>query len=421
MRPLNSSTSSSESAGGGPPPGREIGPADGSGGGSDRRDALVVAAWFLLALVGADAAINVLFRRPADPRAGTGNSLQTYFNYGWSIESKIRRDVRPTDEAGSPLMTAGWVDREIRRTRIEPEKAGDRPIVSFYGMSFSNDIARSFERIAPEFRVRMLAGPAAPANHSYALFEADRQDPSTVAVLGILGSSVVGLVTNNGMTWRFEGPAPFTYPRYDRNGGSPVAEWPMVRTLDDLRTRLADPVAWEAYVGELARTDNFYNAFLFRHNLGDYSSLVRMIRRAVAQRWQASRSERIHRRDGFVDDSRAIATLRGIVSEFGVEARRRGKVPAVLLIQDIGFRDHLVRSLGPTLDRDRIPYLSTHELAPDTDPRNFVANGHFTEEAYGKVASALLDLIREELGKQGTPSTEPSGVVSRGTSKPEGR
>ncbi|WZO96363.1 hypothetical protein EP7_003355 [Isosphaeraceae bacterium EP7] len=410
MRPLNSSTSSSDPAGSGVPTGDEAGRADGTGGGNDWRDALIVAAWFLLALAGADAAINVLFRRPTDPRAGAGNSLQAYFNYGWSIESKIRRDVRPTDEAGSPLMTAGWVEREVVRNRVEPGKGGGRPTVSFYGMSFSNDIARSFERIAPEYRVRMLAGPAAPPNHSFALFEADRDDPSEVVVLGILGSSVVGLGTNNGMTWRFEGPAPFTYPRYDVAGGAPVAEWPMVRSLDDLRSRLDDPAAWDAYLGQLSQTDEFYNAFLFRHNFSDSSALVRMIRRAVAQRWQTSRSDRIHRRDGFVDSSTALVTLRGIVAEFASEARRRGKVPAVLLIQDKGYRDHLNLSLAATLERDRIPYVSTHALSPDTDPRNFVADGHFTEEAYGKIASALLEVVRKEMAAVGKPAPVAPGA-----------
>lgn len=382
MQPPSSSTSNSDAAGGG------------------LRETLVVAAWFTLFLIGADFTVNRLFPLPRDPRAKRGNRLVEYFNYGLSIEAKIRRAIGPTDATTGQLMHAGWIGDQIARAHKEPAAPPNSLLVSFYGMSFSDDIARTMAELDPSVRLRLFDGPGAPPNHSYALYSADRGGNSQVVVLGILGSSVPGLLTNNGMTWRFEGPAPFTYPRYRQSDGGLVAQWPMVRSLDDLRHRLADPSEWSAYLTQLRATDAFYNTLLFRSDLGDKSTIVRMIRRAIAQRWQASRIAQIHGRDGFIEPSETVSTLRAIVSRFALQARRDGKIPVTLLIQDQGYRDHVYKALEPALSRDRIAYVSTHTLAPDTDRRNFVADGHFTVEAYRRVAAALLETIRRELSNR---------------------
>ena len=265
-------------------------------------------------------------------------------------------------------------------------------------MSFSGDIANAMAELDPGIRLRLFGGPAAPPNHSYAAYELDRGGRSDVVVLGILGSCVQGLATNNAMTWRFEGPSPFTYPRYFAGASGGVeAEWPMVRTLEDFRSRLADPTRWQEYLSQIRATDAFYNEFLFRHDISDHSALVRMVRRAVAQRWQASRIAQIHGPSGFVADSPVIESLRAIVAAFAANARRDGKVPIALLIQDQSYRDHLYRALEPLLTRDKIPYLSTHTVASDTDVRNYVPGGHFTHEANLRIGRALLDVINLHL------------------------
>jgi hypothetical protein len=364
---------------------------------SDLRDALVITFWMLLFLVAADVAINRLFRQPQDPRSETKGQLKVYFNYGWSIEAKIRRLVGLTDETSGPLVLAGWVDREVESKRKEPNLSPGDLLVSSYGMSFSNQILESVAEMEPKVRLRLFGGPAAPVNHSYATYSQDRGGSSKVVILSVLGSSVQGLATNNGMTWRFEGPAPFTYPKYASRAGKLEAEWPMIRTLEDLRTRLADPAGWDAFVAQLQTTDAFYNGFLFRQSISDKSVLGRMVRRAVAQRWQAARIAEIHGPTGFVEACPVVESLRQIVTAFAADARRDGKVPIALLIEDRGYQDHVSRVLEPDLARDRIPYLSTHTISPDSDPRNFVGDGHFTHEANKKIAQALLEVIRHEL------------------------
>jgi hypothetical protein len=398
MNPHNSSTSSSEPGNGvvGGTSGEMEAPAARPGG--DLREALIVAAWTVLFLVAGDVAVNRLFPLPRDPRVAPKGRLQVYFNYGWSIEAKIRRAVGNTDETSSLLALAGWVDRAVEGSSPDPNVSSDDLLISCYGMSFSNDIATEMARLDSRIRLRLFGGPAAPPNHSYATYELDRGGRSRVVILGVLGSSVQGLVTNNGMTWRFEGPAPFTYPLYFPRAAGLEAEWPMVRTLDDLRLRLSDRSLWQEYVSQLRATDAFYNEFLFRHNISDHSTLFRMIRRSMAQSWQSSRLARIHGPSGFVPESPVVSSLQEIIAGFAASARREGKLPVALLIHDQGYRDHIYRALEPVLSRDRIPFLSTHTLCPDTDPRNFVPDGHFTEEAYKKISSSLLALIHHELG-----------------------
>ncbi len=115
MHPHSSSTSSSEAAAGtaGEPPGGDEAPP--SPPRNDLREALIVAAWMVLFLAAADVAVNRLFRLPRDPRTEPKSQLAAYFNYGWSIESKLRRLIGPTDETSAPLMTAGWVDHDVQR------------------------------------------------------------------------------------------------------------------------------------------------------------------------------------------------------------------------------------------------------------------------------------------------------------------
>jgi hypothetical protein len=388
MHPHSSSTSSSEPGGAG---GGEARPAPR---GRDLREAIVVAAWTLLFLATGDIAVNRLFPRSRDPRTPPRSQLHTYFNYGWSIESKLRWAIGPTDQTSASLMTAGWVDREVARVNAEPKAAPGDLDVSFYGMSFSAQIGEAMAKLDHGIHTRLLGGPSASANHSYAIYQVDRGGPSQVVVLAVLASTVQGLVTNNGATWMFEGPAPFTYPRYMPTEAGLVTEWPMVRTLDEYRARLADPAGWDAFVAQLRETDGFYNGFLFRHDIGDYSAIVRMVRRAVAQRWQTTRAAQVHGPSGYNPDSPAVASLRGVVAAFAADARRDGKRPVVLLLENMGYRDHLERILEPVLDRDQIAFLSTHPIAPDTDVRNFVADGHFTPEANARIARALLDVIR---------------------------
>jgi hypothetical protein len=385
MHPPSSSISSSERG----EPGRR--PARG-----EIREVLAVGGWAAASLVAIDLAINLMFPSPRDPRVASVGMLRTYFHYGRSIEGKIRHIVGPTDQTSSPVVMSGWLaDVPARRDEEPPRGAGD-VLVSFYGMSFTHQLGQATAELDPRVRLRLFGGPAAPPSHSYATYRLDRGGRSDVVVLGILASSVIGMATTSGMTWNFEGPTPYTYPRYFMAAAGLEPHWPLVESLAGMRERLGDRAKWDGYVARIRAEDEFYDAFSFTANPLDQSALVRLIRRAWAQRQHRAVAGRIHTDAGFNEDRQEVRCLRAIVASFAETARRDGKLPLVLLLEGRGYAGHLDRVLRATIDEHAIPCVDTGAICPATDGRNFLPDGHFTPEANGKIARAILARLASE-------------------------
>lgn len=361
------------------------------------RKAVVTGLWILFFLVAFDVSINFLFPYPSDPRATPPGQLNVYFEYGRSVEGKLSRMVGPTDESSSPLAPAGWLDSELwRKLNLPVSRApGEDLLVAIYGMSFSNQVGDAMKAIDSRITLRTIAGPAAPPNYSFAAYNLDRgRHQADVVILGVLASSVKALRTLNGMTWQFEGPAPYTYPRYFLEDGKLKAIWPKILSLAQLRAALQDKQQWEAFVTQMREHDQFFNTFLFKRNLLDTSVVVRLIRRAWAQRHQMMITNQTHSSAGF-NAELEIPVLRAIVADFAATARGDGKMPIVLILNDRGYNDHLFQALKPTLENASIPYVSTHNIAPATDLKNFVGDGHFVESANKLIGKAVLELINE--------------------------
>ncbi|MBD0344374.1 MAG: hypothetical protein ICV63_05980 [Coleofasciculus sp. Co-bin14] len=364
--------------------------------------AVLTGLWILFFLVMFDVSINLRFPYPSGPRVTSPGQLNTYFEYGRSVEGKLTRMIGATDESSVLLAQAGWLDPESWKKLNLPvnRPPGKDLLIAMYGMSFSHHVGEAMESMDSKLAVRAIGGPAAPPNHSFAAYNLDRGNhQADVVILGVLASSVKALRTLNGMTWQFEGPAPYTYPRYFLEGGKLKAIWPKVQSLAQLRTAFHNKQQWDAFVTQMQAQDEFYNSFLFDHNWLDNSALVRMIRRAWAQRHQMTISNEVHSSAGFNAESE-ISVLRAMVSDFAVTAKRDGKLPIVLVINDRGYDDHLFRALKPTLEKDSIPYVSTHSIAPATDVRNFIGDGHFVESANKSIAEAVLKLINEHFDRR---------------------
>lgn len=378
MRLLSSSTLSSD-----PRPGKAI------------RKVVVTGLWILFFLVVFDVLINFLFPYPSEPHVTSAGQLNTYFEYGRSVEGKLSRMVGPTDESSSSLAQAGWLDPQLWKKLNLPVS---RPpakdlLIAIYGMSFSNQVGEVMEAMDSRLAIRAIAGPAGPPNYAFAAYNLDRgQHQADVVILGLLASSVKALRTLNGMTWQFEGPAPYTYPRYFVEDGKLKATWPKILSLAQLRAAHQDKAQWDAFVTQMREHDGFFNSFLFEHNWLDNSAIVRMIRRAWAQRHQTTITNQIHSPAGFNAETE-IPVLRAMVADFAATAKADGKLPIVLVLNDRGYEDHLFQALKPTLESASIPYVSTHNIAPATDIRNFVGDGHFTESANKLIAEAVLKLL----------------------------
>ena len=361
---------------------------------------VVTGLWIFFFLLVIDFAVNFLFPYPLDPHIPP-KQLSLYFNYGRSIEGKLSQMVGATDESSSALAQAGWLDPDSWKQLnlpTNPAKSEDL-LIAVYGMSFSNQVAEAIKQIDPKMALRMIAAPAAPPNYSFAAYNLDRgRHQADVVMLGVLASSVKGLDTMNGMTWQFEGPAPYTYPRYFLEDGKLKEVSPTITSQAQLRAAFAKKQQWNAFINQLQKNDKFFNSFLFKGNFLDNSAIVRLIRRAWAQRHQKEIEKQIYSANGFAESE--IQVLRAIVADFAADANKDGKMPIVLLLNDRGYDDHLFQALSGTLKSAAIPYVSTHNIAPATNLANFLPDGHFVKSANKEIAKAVLTLINDHFHRR---------------------
>jgi len=357
-----------------------------------RRRVLAVVAWSLAALVLLDMAVGLATRPPADPRR-EGSALQTYFDYGTSIEAKLRRAIGRTPGEAAPIISSGWLAKECDRTVPDHGRGG----VSVYGMSFSNRVADQLAAQDPALTVDKFAGPGAPLNHSYACFlrrDAAGRDHNPVQVLGVLASSIRRLTTLSGISTSFEQPQPFTYPRYTAGAaGGLTAIPPPILSEADLRRVLATPGGWRDYVAKLDEHDDFASPWLANGGIADWSVTLRLIRRAWGQHYLRAKTDAIRGNDDFSGDPTVVPAMRAIMVDFAARVRRAGKRPVIILFEDRGYEDAFRRSVVPTLVAHGIPYVLTSDVVQSGNPANFMADGHFTPAIDARIAAAALPLV----------------------------
>ncbi|MGH8223764.1 MAG: hypothetical protein ACREQZ_12405 [Woeseiaceae bacterium] len=353
----------------------------------------------LLSLAVLDLAIGFVFGNPYGRDPERVVQLTRYFDYGRSIEGKVRAMAGADGSTAHPLAQAGWI--------AAPAGQPDRPgkdqdlLIAVYGMSFAANIVRRVQELDPRIAVRVAGGPAAALSHSYAMYMADRgRHEARVVVLGILASSLPGLVTTTHMTWNFEGPSPHFYPRFTVADGSLVEFRPSVATLPELQAILRDESRWQTLIGEIAANDEFYDPLVFNSWSLDGSIVARLARRGWGQKSKRATLERFHRGDGFTNELGLRDVAQALVSSFIVQVRNDGKLPVIVAINDRGYADHLHQILRPAVRDDLAVYLSTHELAPATDSGNFLKDGHFTPAKDRLVGRRLAALINARLDRR---------------------
>jgi hypothetical protein len=373
-------------------------------------------AWTLFFLVLMDASTGQFFSRSHRQDREQLSGLTRYFEFGRSAEGTVANAVGDTDANTDPeyvdFLTGCVTDDMGEGLPKLPASTGE-PLIAIYGMSFSAQISRTLERIDPGVTVRSLASPSAPPSHVFARYQHDRKQHSADAVvLSLLASSVPYTLTMTGMTWGVEQPFPYTYPRYVLEDGRLHSIAPLIATPDQIRGAIQHPEQWQPFVEQLEELDQYYSPLRFRATLLDESVLVRLCRRAYGQHQVRSLSERTHTPHGFRSGTEAAEIVSAIVGEFAASAQADGRVPIVLLLHDRGYSDHLYRLLKPKLEKDAIPYVSSHELCPTDDPTNFVPDGHFTEAANERIAESILKIVRADV---------PPGLQVPTTRGPEAR
>jgi hypothetical protein len=361
---------------------------------------LQIAGWTIFFLLAVDISVNLLFKRPQDPRLQPG-TLAQYFEYGRSIQEKLHYILADNDGNASAVAIAGWLDKGCQRTI--GTRAG-KHIASFYGMSFSSHVGEALAKLDDSWHVELFAGPGAPPNHSYKCFgiqnefsKTGKQDASEVQVLGILASSLKGMLSHTGASTGFESPAPYTYPRYTLgNGGQLIEAAPPVNSTDAWREALRSPAKLHLLKDYLSQHDEFHDPLLFDANFLDNSTTIRMLRRAYAQYRIREITEAASDPDGPIISQQVAPTLRAMIVDFAEKSKSAGKRPIVLLLQDKGSEKILFDILKDTLSKHSIDYLSTHDIVPSTDPSNFISDGHFTTAANFRIASALRNMMQSD-------------------------
>jgi len=353
-----------------------------------------VVGWMLAWLMVFDVTAGYAFRPPADPRVEPSR-MQSYFEYGRSIEGKLRAMVTAEDETSAPIANAGWLGEEAKLGALTEATAPDRILVAAYGQSFTQKMLAQAQELDRRIEIRFMGGPSAPLSHSFKMQDLDRHaHTGRVVLVGILASSLPFLVTLTPMIWGFEAPTPFTYPRYRLENDELHETEPPITDLAGLRGALGDLQAFRVFRATLKANDPGFSAFLFDEDVLDASVLGRLVRRSLGHKHQTEFIDRYHSSAGFVNRDGLLDVARALLIEFARGVRADGRVPFVVLFENRGYAGHLVDALGTTLEANDIPYVSSGNTAPATNRGNFVADGHFTAEANRRIAEAFVKELR---------------------------
>ncbi len=354
-----------------------------------------------------DVAVNALLPIPDNPQVRP-NKLQQYFEYGRSVEGKLRYMVREDDEETAFIAQAGWITDEV--ADVEPYANNGGLRVAVYGQSMSNRIGQQMQAIDNCLDLRLQGGPAAPISHSYELYRQDERgrQNADVAILSVVASGIRMIPTMTSMGWAFESPMPYTYPRWTLNNGKLEAIQPIINSLPELRAAMQDEALWQQFVDQLVTHDESFSPVLFNRNFSDKSAFLRLLKRGYGQRHQDQFDSRYVTVEGFTGEDNIVEIANGILTRFAEEARQAGELPVVLLLHDRWMNDFLYDAVHETLTSHDIPFFSSHQLAPANDPQTYVADGHFQHEYDVLFAQEILELLQSRGVYNGNTECSPS-------------
>lgn len=375
MNPPNSSISSSDPAG--------------------RRRALKLLAWILVGLACIDVFVGVVFAFPSDPRTIDPPRLALFFDYGRSTEGRLRRMVRADPAATAPITLSGWYEPLVAVDR--KAKPGEAK-VTVYGMSHAVRLADALDRVSPGIQVRSVGAPGATTNWSYGAFLRDKANADSKAVvLAIMSSTVSSITTMSPMTWNSTYPMPYTQDRFVESGGRLKVVRAPYESFADFVKAFQVPARWTATLKLFAKYDSRYDPLLFRATLLDHSVTVRMLRRAYGQKIDRDARGRILDARHFDASSEQIRVANAIIANFADEARRKGQIPIVYVINNQGYSDQLFRALENTLRTHGIPTLNSAAIVSPSDPRNYLPDSHFTDKNDERLALALQQIVEKQI------------------------
>ena len=347
--------------------------------------------------------VAALFSMPAGARE-PGGSLERYFSYGYSIESKLNRSVGDASQEPAAIVRAGWIPTEMYPPGEDWDSAPARVVV--YGMSFTNRVAAELSKIRPELAIATRAGPGAPFNHSFAMFEVDPWRPEAdVVVVGILSSSLAHLQSLSGLGFTPESPAPYAFPSYTLVNGELQRRDPVITDRDTFVQAFRERSdEWNGHLAALAEHDAYWDRFVFERSVLDRSALIRLVRRAWASRKiDAVRTDVYSHADGYKVEHPALAAVPAMLAEMRAACDRDGQTLVVLLLHAKGEPGHLDAWLADGLAQSGAAVISTTDLFSSLDAMNFERDAHYRPHLDARIAEAVAGLI-PSYGEPPSPS-----------------
>lgn len=363
--------------------------------------AIKTALWVIFYLVTIDLLVNILFQYPEDPKNTDPSFLQSYFDYGRSVEGKLQGMTRPTAEESAPRVSGGWLKSDKYLTLPSKTENENQLLVALYGMSHTQELWRAISKTDKRFLIRGFMAAGATPNWSYAAYEFDRgRHKADIVVLGILTDSVPPITSTTGMTAFFDSSFPYTFPRYVVTDRKLKVAHPPFYNANEYIDHFYDKSKWVLYRKWLKKHDKYYDPLLFKKSIFDNSAFLRLLRRAYSERHKQKLKSSVYTKTGFIEQSEEILILRKIVASFAESARNDNIIPVIYIVNSKGTSDHLFKILKPILNKYNIPHLSTHIICPPDDPHVYLSvNSHFIPSKDMELAAAMIDIFQNEIEK----------------------
>ena len=143
--------------------------------------------------------------------------LQLYFDYGQSVERRLRRITRADPAKTGPITLAGWYDPlEV----VERDEKPSGQTITIYGNSQSVRLADALQASSSRFNARSVAAPGSRLNWGYGAFIRDAGNKETEAVvLTVMPSNLPWLGAVSAMTWNQSFAMPFTSDTFTIENG----------------------------------------------------------------------------------------------------------------------------------------------------------------------------------------------------------
>jgi hypothetical protein len=317
------------------------------------------------------------------------SSLQRFLWYGTSYETKLREFANVPNQPASSLLYAGWLgDGKLRSLPAEVD-------VTVYGMSFSANLSEAMRELRPEIRQRVVAGPGAPLNHTYAMYQVDKKLRKTrFAVIGATSGAVQEILLMNRGSLFLDSAFPYFFPRYKVDHGNVVlAAESLINSADELLTALNNPEIWRRQLAVLAQNDDGYRRFFFASDPLDASVLGRLVRRGLSKHHLQDYSSKVLGPSGFRRDHEAPQLFRALLRQMVRELRAENVQPIVALFSLQGHGNHLYSLVEDILRDEAVPYVNSYDFCHSDDRSKYQPNLHFVHDCDLLFARRTLEII----------------------------